>query len=150
MSQLGSIFEPDTGVGPRGRDLHAEVTVPAWVCGHAYGHAVEVPRELPVLGGYARRADGHDPGDAVHLRLPHDFPAAGVLRLRGQGEVGEGGRNGDLLLTVRVQPGERSAPPKPVTWSPGQVATTTPAAPRALVLLVALVFAVGAALLALL
>ncbi len=150
MSQLGSIFEPDTGVGNRGRDLQAEVTVPAWVCGHPYGHEVDVPRELPALGGYARRADGHEVGDKVHLRLPHDFPATGVLRLRGLGEAGDGGRNGDLLLTVRVEPGERSAPPQAVTWSPGQVVATSPAAPRALVVVVVLVFAAGAVAVALL
>lgn len=150
MSQLGSIFEPDTGDGPRGRDLRAEVSVPAWVCGHPYGHEVEVPRDLPAAGGYVRRADGHERGDTVHLRLPHDFPVDGTLRLRGLGEAGDGGRNGDLLLTVHVEPGERSAPPKPVTWSPGQVVATTPAAPRALVVVVVLVFTAGAVAIALL
>lgn len=149
MSQLGSIFEPDSGAGPRGRDLRAEVTVPAWACGHPEGYAAEVPRELPALGGYARRATGHDEGDRVHLRLPADFPAGGVLRLRGQGEAPEGGRNGDLLLTVHIDPTRREPPGGALTWSPGQV-LAGPGAPRSLVVVVLLVFAAGAVVIALL
>ncbi len=152
MSQLGSIFEPDLGVGPRGRDLRAEVTVPGWALGHDDGCSVEVPRDLPALGGYARRvASDFDTGDNVQLRLPADFPDGGTLRLRGQGEAAEGGRAGDLLLTIHVE-GERRAPPGPtnaLTWSPGQVLANPPA-PTSLVLWVALVFAVGAALVVLL
>lgn len=147
MSQLGSIFEPETA-GPRGRDLRAEVSVPGSACGSDDGCLVEVPRELPALGGYARRVDsGLDTGDAVHLRLPHDFPDGGTLRLRGQGEASEAenGRPGDLLLTVNVA-GPRP-PPRPtaaaLTWPSGQV-LATPGAPANLVVLVVLVFAAGA------
>jgi len=148
VSQLGSIFEPETA-GPRGRDLRAEVTVPGSACGTAEGCRVEVPRELPALGGYARRVDsGLDIGDAVELRLPADFPDGGTLRLRGQGEASEadGGRPGDLLLTVHVH-GPRPPPPaaSPVlAWPSGQV-LATPGAPANLVVLVVLVFAAGAA-----
>ena len=149
MSQLGSIFEPDSGAGPRGRDLRAEVIVPAWACGHPDGYAVEVPRELPALGGYAQRAAGHDVGDLVHLRLPPEFPEGGVLRLRGQGEALTGGPSGDLLLTVHVDHSQRQ-PPGGLTWSPGQVLSTHPDAPRNLVVVVVLVFAAGALAIALL
>ena len=157
MSQLGSIFEPDPGVGPRGRDLRAGVTVPGWALGHEDGCSVEVARELPALGGYARRVTSDfDAGDTMQLRLPADFPDGGTLRLRGQGEAAEGGRAGDLLLTIRVE-GERRSPPATgprtdggaLTWSPGQVLASPPA-PASLVMWVALVFAVGAALLVLL
>lgn len=150
MSQLGSIFEPDSGAGPRGRDLRAEITVPAWACGHPQGYAAEVPRELPALGGYARRAAGHDEGDLVHLRLPADFPEGGVLRLRGQGEAPEGGRSGDLLLTVRLDQSQRTPPGGALAWSPGQVLAAGPGAPRSLVVVVLLVFAAGAVVIALL
>lgn len=154
MSQLGSIFEPDSG-GPRGRDLRAEVRVPGLACGHPDGHLVEVARELPALGGYARRVDSPlDTGDAVHLRLPHDFPDGGTLRLRGQGEASEhsDGRPGDLLLTIHVD-GPR--PPAPtaaplVAWPSGQVLPTLPGAPPGLVAVVVLVFAAGLAVVLLL
>jgi len=155
VSQLGSIFEPDPGVGPRGRDLRAEVTVPGWALGHEDGCSVEVARELPALGGYARRVTSDfDAGDTMQLRLPAEFPDGGTLRLRGQGEAteaNEGGRAGDLLLTIHVE-GERRTPPATataLTWSPGQVLASPPA-PASLVLWVALAFAAGAALLMLL
>ena len=151
MSQLGSIFEPDTGTGPRGRDLRAEVTVPGWSLGHPDGCAVEVPVDLPALGGYARRVvSDFDAGETMQLRLPADFPDGGTLRLRGQGEAADGGRAGDLLLTIHVVGERRPAPPPTaMTWSPGQ-ALASPAAPMNLVLLVGLVFAAGVALLVLL
>ncbi|MBL8969338.1 MAG: hypothetical protein JNK56_02075 [Myxococcales bacterium] len=156
MSQLGSIFEPEGG-GPRGRDLRAEVRVPAWACGQDDGYRVEVPRELPALGGYARRvASGLDTGDELQLRLPPDFPDGGTLRLRGQGEASEAsdGRPGDLLLTVHLDltqttppPGSRRTPA--LTWPSGQ-ALASPGAPPNLVVLVVLVFAAGAAIVLLL
>ncbi len=151
MSQLGSIFEPDPGVGPRGRDLRAEVTVPGASLGEPDGYSVEVAQELPALGGYARRATSDfDTGDTMQLRLPSDFPDGGTLRLRGQGEVIEGGRAGDLLLTVHVVGERRAAPREALAWSPGQAMATTPSAPMGLVLAVGLAFAIGLALLLLL
>lgn len=150
MSQLGSIFEPDTGVGPRGRDLRVEVTVPGSACGHPQGFVVQVALDLPALGGYARRVVRPEDGDAVHLHLPHDFPEGGTLRLRGQGEASAGGRAGDLLLTVHVD-GPRPAPPaSALAWSSGQVLANGPPAPTALVLVVAVVFAAGLAVIVLL
>lgn len=157
MSQLGSIFEPETA-GPRGRDLRAEVRVPAWACGHPDGYSVEVPRELPAPGGYARRVhSGLDTGDVVHLRLPANFPDGGTLRLRGQGEASEAadGRPGDLLLTINLDLAQTTPPPgsriaAALTWPSGQVLAGSPGAPPTLVILIVLVFAAGAAIVILL
>lgn len=110
MTQLGSIFEPEAP-GPRGRDLHAEVTVPAWALGLPFGFEVQIPLELATTGGYARRAvSAFDAGDRVRLSLPGDFPSGGVLRLRGQGEPLAAGKPGDLLVHVEVD-GRRTEPP---------------------------------------
>ena len=149
MSQLGSIFEPEAQ-GPRGRDLRAEVTVPAWACGHPDGYAARVPRELPALGGYAQRVASHDVDDLVPLRLPPGFPEGGVLRLRGQGEAPTTGPSGDLLLTVHIDQNQRTPPGGAMTWSPGQVLSASPDAPRNLVVVVLLVFGIGAVVIALL
>ena len=157
MSQLGSIFEPETA-GPRGRDLRAEVRVPAWACGHEDGHSVEVPDQLPAPGGYARRVrSGLDTGDAVHLRLPAGFPDGGTLRLRGQGAASEAGdgRPGDLLLTIHLDLTQTTPPPgsriaAALTWPSGQVLAGSPGAPPTLVILVVLAFAAGAAIVILL
>lgn len=152
MTELGSIFEPEVGDGPRGRDLRHEVTVPAWVAGHEPGVSVDVPRQLPALGGYVDRAvSAHDPGTGIHIRLPEGFPSGGALRLRGQGEPGPGGRNGDLHLVVRLDPTQTTPPPGSrrtalATWPSGQVLATSPGAPPVLVLWVVLVFAVGTAI----
>ena len=156
MSQLGSIFEPEVD-GPRGRDLRAEVRVPAWACGHDDGFTVEVPQELPALGGYARRVgSGFDTGDNVHLRLPANFPDGGTPRLRGQGAASEAGdgRPGDLLLTIHLDQAQTTPPPgsrpSALTWPSGQALATGPGAPPGLVILVVLVFAAGAAIVLLL
>jgi len=110
VTQLGSIFEPERP-GPRGRDLHAEVTVPAWALGLPFGFEVQIPLELAATGGYARRAvSAFDAGDRVRLSLPAKFPSGGVLRLRGQGEPLDEGKPGDLLVHVEVD-GRQSEPP---------------------------------------
>jgi hypothetical protein len=112
VTQLGSIFEPEAP-GPRGRDLHAEVTVPAWALGLPFGHEVQIPLELAAAGGYARRVvSGLDAGDRVRLSLPANFPTGGVLRLRGQGEALADGRPGDLLVRVDVDGRRREPPPE--------------------------------------
>jgi len=150
VTELGSIFEPEAGDGPRGRDLRHEVTVPAWVAGHEPGTAVDVPHQLPALGGYVERAiSAHDPGTAIHIRIPAGFPSGGALRLRGQGEPGPDGRNGDLHLVVHLDGAQTTPPPGTwtgalATWPGGQVLATSP--PRALVLWVVLAFAVGTAI----
>jgi hypothetical protein len=162
VTQLGSIFEPEPGEGPRGRDLRADVTVPAWACGFPPGFPVEVPLELPALGGYVRRsAPPGEAGAAVHLHLPAGFPDGGTLRLRGQGEAVDGGRPGDLLLTVSVDRSQASPPPELLarlqallaaqpgapapTWPSGQLAPTLPV-PPVLVLWIVLGFGVAFAL----
>jgi hypothetical protein len=149
VTELGSIFEPEAGDGPRGRDLRHDVTVPAWAAGHDPGVAIDVPLQLPAAGGYVARAvSAHDPGTTIHVRLPAGFPSGGALRLRGQGEAGPGGRAGDLILVVHLDPTHATPPGSsvwsPLTWSPGQVLATSPEAPRALVVVVVLAFAVGA------
>lgn len=102
MTQLGSIFEPEAP-GPRGRDLHADVTVPAWALGLPFGYEVRIPLELAAEGGYARRvASTLDDGERLRLSLPAGFQPGGVLRLRGQGEALSEGRPGDLLVHVDV------------------------------------------------
>lgn len=128
MTQLGSIFEPE-GSGPRGRDLHADVTVPAWALGVPTGIDVQVPLELAAEGGYARRAvHAGDAGDRIHLSLPAGFPDGGVLRLRGQGEALEGGRPGDLLVHVEVDR-SRAEPPPEIRALLAAMAAATPSPP---------------------
>lgn len=112
MTQLGSIFEPEAP-GPRGRDLHADVTVPAWALGLPFAYEVRVPLDLAAEGGYARRTvSSLDSDDRVRLSLPAGFPTGGVVRLRGQGEALEGGRPGDLLVHVEVDRRHAEPPPE--------------------------------------
>jgi hypothetical protein len=147
VTALGSIFEPEAEDGPRGRDLRHEVTVPAWVAGHEPGYRVDVPLQLPALGGYVDRAvSAHDPDTSIHFTLPPGFPSGGALRLRGQGEPVPGGRSGDLHLVVHLDPSQATPPGgwSPLTWPTGQVLANSPAAPRALVVLVVAAFAIGA------
>lgn len=147
MTELGSIFAPEPEGQARGRDLRHEVTVPAWAAGHAPGVDVDVPRALAAAGGYVDRAvSAHDPGTAIHVHLPAGFPSGGALRLRGHGEASADGRPGDLLLVVHLDESQSTPPGGALTWSPGQVLSTSPDAPRALVLIVVLVFGLGAAI----
>ncbi|PCC72348.1 hypothetical protein SAMN02745121_01551 [Nannocystis exedens] len=112
MTQLGSIFEPEAP-GPRGRDLHADVTVPAWALGLPFAYEVRVPLDLAAEGGYARRTvSSLDTDDRVRLSLPAGFPTGGVVRLRGQGEALAGGRPGDLLVHVEVDRRRTEPPPE--------------------------------------
>ena len=128
MTQLGSIFEPEA-TGPRGRDLHADVTVPAWALGLPTGIDVRVPLELAAEGGYARRVvHAGDSGDQIRLCLPAGFPDGGVLRLRGQGEALDAGRPGDLLVHVEVDRA-RAEPPPEVRALLAAMAAAAPAPP---------------------
>lgn len=130
MTQLGSIFEPEAA-GPRGRDLHADVTVPAWALGVPNGIDVRVPLDLAAEGGYARRVvHAGDTGDQIRLCLPAGFPDGGVLRLRGQGEAHDGGRPGDLLVHVEVDRARAEAPPE-VRALLAAMAAAAPAPPSA-------------------
>ncbi len=117
MAQLGNIFDEAEAAaggstsGPRGRTLRAEVTVPANSLGDPEGFMVEVPLQLPHEGEeVARTPSPFDDGAAMTLRLPESFPSGGTLRLRGQGEQGQGGRAGDLLLTIKIDASNKIAP----------------------------------------
>lgn len=130
MTQLGSIFEPEPS-GPRGRDLHADVTVPAWALGVPTGIDVQVPLDLAAAGGYARRVvHSADAGDRIRLCLPADFPDGGTLRLRGQGEALADGRPGDLLVRVQIDR-TRSEPPPEVRALLAAMAAAAPRPPPA-------------------
>lgn len=112
MAELGSIFEPEAS-GPRGRDLHAEVTVPAWALGVPFGYEVRIPLDLAATGGYARRVvSSFDADDRLRITLPAGFRSGGTLRLRGQGEALDAGRPGDLLVRVEVDASRAEAPPE--------------------------------------
>lgn len=126
MAELGSIFEPE-GTGPRGRDLHADVKVPAWALGVPFGVEVQIPLELAATGGYARRAvSSLDSGDRVRLTLPAGLRSGATLRLRGQGEACEGGRAGDLLVCVEVDAARSEPPPEIRALLAAMAAPTTP------------------------
>jgi len=127
VTQLGSIFEPEAP-GPRGRDLHADVTVPAWALGLPFPFEVRVPLELAAEGGYARRVvSSLDTDDRVRLSLPAGFPTGGVVRLRGQGEARPDGRPGDLLVHVEVDR-RRTEPPPEVRLALATMPTAGPPA----------------------
>ena len=120
MTQLGSVFEPDSGQA-RGPDLTASVQVPRAALGLADGIEVEVPLTLEREGEHlARTPSPHDEGAFVHLFLPESFPDGGTLRLRGQGAPGPGGRPGDLLLQIRLN--DDPLPPAEGTGSGSGVA----------------------------
>jgi hypothetical protein len=137
VTQLGSIFEPEAP-GPRGRDLHADVTVPAWALGLPFAYEVRVPLELAAEGGYARRVvSAFDTDDRVRLSLPAGFPDGGVVRLRGQGEARPDGRPGDLLVHVEVDRRSTEPPPEvklalasvPAPASPAEASAAPPYRP---------------------
>lgn len=105
---LGNIFdaagqgEPDRHA-PRGPDFRVEVEIQRSALGVAAGVDVPVPQQRTIDGKTVRRnTTPGDPPGVVRLNLPADFKDGAVLRLRGQGGRSEGGRAGDLLLTVRV------------------------------------------------
>jgi len=45
-----------------------------------------------------------DGGEAISVRIPAGADSGSRLRVRGKGTSGRGGRPGDLLLTIQVQP----------------------------------------------
>ena len=101
---LGNIFgDAEAGDGPRGQDMKVDVEVPRSALGTPSGFAVPIPVEMSIDGGTVKRRLG--PGEAggrVQLHLPTDFRDGSVLRLRGQGGEQDGGRPGDLFVTVRL------------------------------------------------
>ncbi|HEY4233187.1 MAG TPA: J domain-containing protein, partial [Lacipirellulaceae bacterium] len=70
-------------------------------------HELTVPLATAVLGGEAavsvRRVDGHV--ETIQLKIPAGIDDGKKIRLRGQGEPGEGGAPpGDILVTIRTSP----------------------------------------------
>lgn len=108
VAELGSIYEQGQSSGKRGRDLHADVEVPAWALGCTDGVEIEVPVSLPCHGEQVRRACLHGPGLTVHL--PDQFPDGAALRMRGEGEASPEGPNGDLLLHMKIDRSQTHAP----------------------------------------
>lgn len=105
---LGNIFDA-AGKGeqdrhtPRGPDFRVEVQIPRSALGGEAGVDAPVPEQRTIDGKIVRRnTTPGDPPGMVRLHLPADFKDGAALRLRGQGGRSEGGRAGDLLLTVRL------------------------------------------------
>lgn len=110
MSGLGNIFDGlEEGKGEeesapsRGPDLRVEVEIPRNFLGDPDGIIADVPRDVPQGDTTVRRhvGPGDDP-EGVRLHLPETLPDRATLRLRGQGGVEDGGRPGDLYVTVKV------------------------------------------------
>ena len=73
----------------RGRDVATTISIPFREA--VYG----VTKSLRPIGS----------GEKLRLRIPAGIEDGGKVRLRGQGQPGlYGGRNGDLIITVRVMP----------------------------------------------
>jgi len=102
MPTLGKVLQDLPADAPRGPDLHVTVTVPSGDLGLSSGTVVRIPLALPHDGTTVRRCPApQDDGDRVRLHLPADLPDGATLRLVGQGGAAEGGRPGDLYVTVR-------------------------------------------------
>lgn len=110
MTELGSIFDGESGDGEPGRDLRYEVTLNRDELGAPA--SVEVPKRLAATGGYAeRRINPADDGELLKLSLPRDTVSGTTVRLRGMGEVGPRGRAGDLYIRVLIDesPGRKGS-----------------------------------------
>jgi DnaJ-class molecular chaperone len=75
--------------------------------GNDLRHELTVPFATSVLGGEAalmvQRADGNV--ESIKVKIPAGIEDGKKIRLRGQGEPGEGsGPAGDILLTIHVSP----------------------------------------------
>jgi len=106
---LGNIFdavEQDAAAtsGRPGPDFKVEVEVPRRSLGDPSGQLASVPGKLEVDGlMVARKLGPGEDGDGVRLHLAADFKDGATLRLRGQGGLSaQGGRPGDLYITVRI------------------------------------------------
>jgi hypothetical protein len=121
VAELGSVFEADDG-GPRGPDLRVTVEVPRAALGATL--RAPVPARIAAEGDLVERVVlGDDEPGVVELHLPETLPEGAVLRLRGQGGIGEeGARPGDLLVVVELV----DRPPRP-----DEIISTTALAPHA-------------------
>ena len=97
---FADLFKQFTGGGrakpgrtaKRGRDLR---------------HEVQVPFQTAVNGGEVRLSirRGNGPAETINVKVPKGIEDGKKIRLRGQGEPSPaGGKPGDILITVRVQP----------------------------------------------
>ena len=98
---LGDLFSQFTGGGggarrsrrsapSKGADIAAEVTIPfhtAVMGGNC---------EIPIARGSQR--------ETLQVKVPPGVDSGKKIRLRGKGQPGNGGENGDLLVTVQVAP----------------------------------------------
>lgn len=74
----------------RGRDVEADISIPL---------------ELAVTGGTTTLAlDRGGRPEEIEVKIPVGIRSGKKIRLRGQGEPGPGGKGGDLLLRVTIQP----------------------------------------------
>ena len=100
-ADLGDLFSQFTGGGGGGRrsrraapakgsDIAAEVTIPfhtAVMGGNC---------EIPVTRGTQR--------ETLQVKIPPGVDSGKKIRLRGKGQAGQGGDNGDLIVTIQVAP----------------------------------------------
>jgi DnaJ-class molecular chaperone len=78
------------GSVPRGHDIAAEI---------------EVPLRTMLQGGevqFQLQRDNHS--ESIKVKVPRGIEPGKKIRLRGQGVSAAGGKPGDLLLTIKVQP----------------------------------------------
>lgn len=96
---LGDLFSQFTGGGGRrsrraaptkGADIAAEVTIPF---------------HTAVLGGNCEINVSRGPQrETLQVKIPPGVDSGKKIRLRGKGQAGENGENGDLLVTIQVAP----------------------------------------------
>ena len=97
---LGDIFQQFAGGGgPRGRSRRQ--TAPAR--GSDLAAEVPIPFATAVLGGF-REINLQRGGklETIQIKIPAGVDTGKKIRLRGQGEPGAGGHNGDLIVTISV------------------------------------------------
>lgn len=104
---LGNVFEAvdeAEAAGASGPDFRTEVEVRRSALGDDDGVVVPVPAFEQIDGQRVPRKPGPgDEPDRVRLHLPQALADGVALRLRGQGGASpDGGRAGDLLVTIRI------------------------------------------------
>ncbi len=78
------------GAAPRGHDIAAEIEVPL--------------RTLVVGGEMQFQLQRESKVESIRVKVPAGIEPGKKIRLRGQGGAMPGGKPGDLLLTIRLQP----------------------------------------------
>jgi DnaJ-class molecular chaperone len=79
------------GAAPRGLDVQTEL---------------EVPFRTAIVGGTAQLNVRRHTGkvETINVKIPAGIQDGKKIRLRGQGDLGPGGKRGDILMIVRVAP----------------------------------------------